>query len=379
MKNNKGKAFLIIGSLTFFGVGGVSILGGVSFFDSLIKEFKLVLSDAEKDDHYQSITQTPVPTEHTEPIAQPTIEPNTLKDTPSTSPTIIYIEKSNPVNIDELIDQLETLNLEKGETEINKPKECEADSDNFSEKNNSNEDIDIVNNNNGSEMKKSTYEISVDSPGQILMLASDSNNENENINISYKQDQETVSGQSIAAVDSNDLINENNISNSQQLNYLNVIPGIYIFETTYNFDNVNLYFVNDINGLSCGVEESYERIVVPMNENIKVEISKDNQIKNFKAIFNHGFKPLIKFYSDDTQEKNLLLKILDENKLELQHVELNYVNSEGSHEFISDFSFEAGKEYYIQISTVDNIEISQTCYFLISQAVEEDLIETYFE
>ena len=126
-------------------------------------------------------------------------------------------------------------------------------------------------------------------------------------------------------------------------------------------------------------KESYEEIVVPTNEHTKIEISKDSPIKIFKASFTQGFKPLINFYSDNLEEKNLILKILDENKFELQHVDLNHVNPDGSRNFTSDFSFEDGKEYYIQVSSADIAEKQQTCYLMISQIVEEVPLETNHE
>ncbi len=72
----------------------------------------------------------------------------------------------------------------------------------------------------------------------------------------------------------------------------------------------------------------------------------------------------------------MVLKILDENMSELRHLELNNTNPDGSHDVSADFSFDAGKAYYIQISSVDNVELTQTCYFMITQIVEEESLET---
>lgn len=385
-KNKLGKA-LLIGSLTIFGVSGISIFGKISVFDSLIKELKLVLSDEAKKDAEDDINQTQIPTE---PPTESQTEPPTEEDNSSTQPIIININKTDPISVDKLKDQLKALEFQNDKIETGKSMEDEMEADtnnntndnnNSDESSNINKDNDTTENDNNPEMEKSTYEIRVDSPGQIIMTKSNSNNETENIDISYKQNQETVSVQFLTAIDSSDIVNENSISDLQQLNYFSVTPGIYIFETTYNFDDVNLYFINDINVLSSlsGQEESYEEIVVPTNEDIKVEISKDKPLEIFNIRFDHGFQPKINFYSDDEMEKNLVLKILDGDKSELQRIELNYTNPDDSNEVVSDFTFDDGKEYYIQVSSDDNIELTQTCYFKISQFVEDDSTEINFE
>lgn len=85
---------------------------------------------------------------------------------------------------------------------------------------------------------------------------------------------------------------------------------------------------------------------------------------------------MIDFYSDLTTENNLVLKILDETMSELRHFGLNDTNTDGSHGIAADLPFDAGKAYYIQISSVDNVALPQTCYFKITQIVEDEPLET---
>ena len=48
-----------------------------------------------------------------------------------------------------------------------------------------------------------------------------------------------MSGQAIMSCDLSEVINADNLSNSQEVNYINVTPGVYIIETNINLNNVN--------------------------------------------------------------------------------------------------------------------------------------------
>lgn len=379
-----------------FTILGISILGGKALLEPKPDpaQESLQANANNENDQSQSSTVEPTDVPETEPNAIP--DPNPVpvptavpEPQPTIQPTMRPLstpEVTNEIDLGSFGEDSgfkkmpsqpktgqgndEQKTSENDNTTDNSPKSFTQDNNNLNE---TNEDT-----------KNTLCQFEFESPGRFVLTSKNDNPSNADGTIDVDRiTEETGDGQESLSYKYSDLVN--NEEDSEELtSFISVTQGTYIVKfVNCDFDNVNFYFENsnDIsqNNTVENSEESYEEIIVPTNEYTKIEISKDNPIKIFKASFTQGFKPLINFYSDNLDEKNLILKILDENKFELQHVDLNYVNPDGSRNFTSDFSFEDDKEYYIQVSSVDNVELPQTCYLMISQIVEEVPLETNHE
>lgn len=385
-KNTGFKVLLTIISLgiTF------SLFGKFNFIEKI--EVKMS-EDKEKETEPPMQNQTPELITETEPNTTPVPNPIPVP-TAVPEPQPIVQPTMRPLSTPEVTSEIdikvmvENSNFEKKQFQPTNDPGAEEQKTSENDNTTDNSHKSFTQDNNLSETNEDTKnalcQFEFESPGRFVLTSKNDNPSNADGTIDVDRiTEETGDGQESLSYKYSDLVN-NEEASEELTSFISVTQGTYIVKfVNCDFDNVNFYFENsnDIsqNNTVENSEESYEEIIVPTNEYTKIEISKDNPIKIFKASFTQGFKPLINFYSDNLGEKNLILKILDENKFELQHVDLNYVNPDGSRNFTSDFSFEDGKEYYIQVSSVDNVELSQTCYLMISQIVEEVPLETNHE
>lgn len=385
-KNTGFKVLLTIISLgiTF------SLFGKFNFIEKI--EVKMS-EDKEKETEPPMQNQTPELITETEPNTTPVPNPIPVP-TAVPEPQPIVQPTMRPLSTPEVTSEIdikvmvENSNFEKKQFQPTNDPGAEEQKTSENDNTTDNSHKSFTQDNNLSETNEDTKnalcQFEFESPGRFVLTSKNDNPSNADGTIDVDRiTEETGDGQESLSYKYSDLVN-NEEASEELTSFISVTQGTYIVKfVNCDFDNVNFYFENsnDIsqNNTVENSEESYEEIIVPTNEYTKIEISKDNPIKIFKASFTQGFKPLINFYSDNLGEKNLILKILDENKFELQHVDLNYVNPDGSRNFTSDFSFEDGKEYYIQVSSVDNVELPQTCYLMISQIVEEVPLETNHE
>lgn len=375
---------------------GVSVIGILSYLNSKPDptQESLQANVNNENDQSQSSTVKPTDVPGTEQITTP--DPNPVPvPTAVPEPQPIAQPTMRPLSTPEVTGEIDLGSFEEDsgfKKMPSQPKTGQEDEGQKTSDNDNNADNDpksfTQDNNNLNETNEDTKnalcQFAFESPGRFVLTSNKDNlTNNDGIIDVERTSEDSESRQEIFSYKYSDLVNNEDAS-EDLTSFITVTQGTYIIKfVNCDFDNVNFYFENsnDIsqNNTVENSEESYEEIVVPTNEHTKIEISKDSPIKIFKTSFTQGFKPLINFYSDNLEEKNLILKILDENKFELQHVDLNHVNSDGSRNFTSDFSFEDGKEYYIQVSSADNVEKPQTCYLMISQIVEEIPLETNHE
>lgn len=365
---------------------GISILGGKALFepepDNPTQESSEVNANDENDQSKSSTVEptdvpeteqnttpvpnpVPVPTAEPQPIIQPTMRPLSTPEVTSEIDLGSFGEDSGfeKKSFQPKPDQGDDGQKTNDNTTNNSP-------DSFTQEN---EDIKETTDNTTNTLCQFEFE----SPGRFILTSKGDNSSNADGTIDIKNtSEEDGDSQGFLSYKYSDLVN-NEESSEELISFISVTQGTYIVNfVNCSLDNVNFYFENNDDALKNNTEEKYEELVVPTNEYVKIEITKETPAKTFKASFTQGFKPLINFYSDNSAEKNLTLKILDENMSELQNIELNYVNSDGSHNVIGDFSFDEGKKYYIQISSVDSVELPQTCNLMISQLVGEDPLET---
>lgn len=374
---------------TILGVSVISILSYLYSKPDPTQE-SLQANANNENDQSQSSTVEPTDVPETEQIATPVPNPVPVP-TAVPEPQPVIQPTMRPLSTPEVTNEINRGSI--GEDSgfkkmLSQPK---TGQDNDEQKTNDNDNTtdnspkSFTQDNNLSETNENTTnkicQFDFESPGRFVLTSKNNNPTNADGTIDVERTSEdTENIQEILSYKYSDLVN-NEEASEELTSFISVTQGTYIVKfVNCDIENVNFYFENR-NDVSPEVDtkESYEEIVVPTNEHTKIEISKDSPIKIFKASFTQGFKPLINFYSDNLEEKNLILKILDENKFELQHVDLNHVNPDGSRNFTSDFSFEDGKEYYIQVSSADIAEKQQTCYLMISQIVEEVPLETNHE
>lgn len=376
---------------SIFAILGISVVGIISFLNSKpdqTKESLQAYSSNENDQSESSIveaTDAPVTEPNTtlvpNPVPVPTAEP---APQPSIQPTMCPLSTPEVTSEIELQGISENPGFEQFQPKNDPGSGEQETSDNNNATYNSPKSF-TQDNNDLNETNESTTntlcQFEFKSPGRFVLTSKSGNSSNADGTIDIKNISEDAGdGQGLLSYKYSDLVN-NEESSKEMTSFISVTQGAYIVHfVNCSINNVNFYFENSDDASSNNnentTEESYEQIVVPSNEYTKVEISKENPSKTFKVSFAQGFKPLINFCSDHTTENNLVLKILDENMSELRHLELNNTNPDGSHDVSADFSFDAGKAYYIQISSVDNVELTQTCYFMITQIVEEESLET---
>lgn len=129
-----------------------------------------------------------------------------------------------------------------------------------------------------------------------------------------------------------------------------------------DFNNVNFY-LDTITEEPEDDEESDEPIhisadnykSIPSQDIVDVEIAPNSSTTYISVVADQSFSALIKFYSKSGNEINANLRILDDKKDELESFGL-MKNKDNK---VAGFSFEEGKEYYLEINTDQNEETVQ--------------------
>ena len=86
-----------------------------------------------------------------------------------------------------------------------------------------------------SDTSSTKYKLNIKTQGQLLLSdkndASNESNEKEgNVDVSYQEDELETTERRPKSFRLIDIVNECDSTNSNKLNYINVVPGVYIFE-----------------------------------------------------------------------------------------------------------------------------------------------------
>ena len=233
-----------------------------------------------------------------------------------------------------------------------------------------NEPLEFAEGNDASQIRKMSCNVKVDTPGQIVVLSDDKDEQSGDVYISYSSDASgnAISNPNIVEYSVNDLVNQSSLINNQEIKYINVMPGVYTFNfANCQFENVEVCVLDDINALFNnelqdeinGEVEEYN-IDVPSQDNIKVTISEQASICKMNVFPQTDFVPNFIFYSDNNLDGTM--RVLDEEGNELQLIEL-YGTVDDSKQIVGgNFTFETGKQYYIEITSSSNIILSEYVY-----------------
>ena len=109
-----------------------------------------------------------------------------------------------------------------------------------------------------------------------------------------------------------------------------------------------LIFVDNIDDLISSSEkvvEKYGEITVPTEEEKEIDITKEETSKFFKVVTGKSFTPVFKFYNigELGEEINITLKILDKDRNELQSININETNENGTNDINGTFIFNKTK------------------------------------
>lgn len=204
------------------------------------------------------------------------------------------------------------------------------------------EPLEVAENNDTSQMRKMSYDVKVDTHGQLVMLSDDEDEQNGNVYISYSPDAsgDALTDSNTVECSMNDLVNQSGLMNNQEIKYINVIPGVYTFNfENCQFENVDVYVLDDINMLfndepqdENNDEAEVYNIDVPSQDDITmVTIQEQASICRISVCPEFDFVPNFIFYSDDNVDGN--------------------------------FVFETGKQYYIEITSSSNVTLPEYIYY----------------
>ena len=244
--------------------------------------------------------------------------------------------------------------------------ESKDDSDNrVSENHENNELIKDVEHDDSNTAQKS-YTINIDAPGKLFFISNDDIGQNGSVDILYNSELDSLDEQDTQSHNLLDIVNVNteNFDDDQQVKYISVVPGVYVFNfIDCNFENINLYLDDDTDQVTDELYDEIDgNIDIPSQNVVRVQMSQDNFIYRIKALSQDNFTPIIKFYS----ENNIggTLTILDEFGNKLQSVELYEEDDNSTQNIEGSFDFEIEKEYYIEITSSQNEDLSEYIYYL---------------
>ena len=250
-----------------------------------------------------------------------------------------------------------------------------------------------------------TYTLQINSPGQLVLMSADQINQMGAVNISYESNEtESEPDESRLDCDFAELVNSVDSLEQDSTKYINVLPGVYCFECfDCDLDDVvfELFQMDDytesedesVDGSDDYEEEcangsdDYEEYVdsemdesgfdegsmlIP-TEQVDVSLSQDELWFKQKLTAKYDFTPEISFYSE--ADVGGVLRILDEEGYEIYMVELNSVNTYDADLEDSDFQFEAGKVYYLEIVADYQEDILEYTYYYEIAESTDDYVE----
>lgn len=213
-------------------------------------------------------------------------------------------------------------------------------------------------------LSKTSCQIDVTSPSQLVFISENEIDQNGIVNISYENDSDAIDDAPPAAsFDLNNIVNmQDNMSESQQLSYIDIPLGniIITFENCC-FENIDIYLL-DSDELSPSNDE-IENIVVPSSEEQSISLDTHNSVCRIGIIPEYSFQPYMIFHSECNIDGNI--KVVDDDNNELLNVELEQTETEENFQYITPaFELEEGRQYYLDISSSSSIEnLSEYTYY----------------
>lgn len=393
-KKNKFKiAFAILGGITI--IGGASIFGGVSAFQSLVGSIQFVFQNNGKENTIGNNTNVPT-TE--EPTSIPTEKIEEEKNEPQPSPLVLIVEKTKKeVDLDEVKKNstiVSQISKEHIDEQLSTPTKSPffIDNSNLSEDSENEEDYEINHIDSessnaeiiNSDTSSTKYKLNIKTQGQLLLLSdkndvsNESNEKEGNVDVSYQEDELETTERRPKSFSLVDIVNECDSTNSNKLNYINVVPGVYIFEFyDCDFKNLNFYINNDIENYikECDENESQigdvedTEIAVPTEEDVKIQMKQEKSTSLIKFISEKQINPLIKLSSEE--KLNGTLKILDNTQKEIYTCELEQLQ-DNIVPIDDSFTLYPKDVYYIQIIFSPTDDLSERVFYLNISSKEDN-------
>lgn len=218
-----------------------------------------------------------------------------------------------------------------------------------------------------------TCKVKVESSGQLIFMSKEEIDEKGRVCVTYSvNDSETEDSmeENTTECELTDIINTDTSSDDETVKYLDVLPGIYIFNfINCDLKDVDVYLTDNIEELVVDElqDESEEELIgectiVPFQDTMKVSILETNQSYKISILPEYDFVPIIQFYSENGIAG--MLRILDEFGDELEIIELSESEEENVQEIEGSFMFEKGVQYYIEITSFSqNEDLSEYIYY----------------
>lgn len=216
-------------------------------------------------------------------------------------------------------------------------------------------------------------ELEITSPGYLMFKSKSSTKkqakkEESTIGVSKVTDENgnAVENPGSSLFNYSEIVNEDNPEQENDMIYIPITIGIYIFSfSNVDIDGLDVFFTE----YTSTDESTEQKNEPPENENLVVPSQgiwqfnvTQNQPEmscNFKA--EKSFTPLIQFYSDEVDDVEIYIKILDAYGKELQNLKLNQKNDNDTYEILGDFSFTENEEYQLQVCSdiqIENVKCS---------------------
>lgn len=346
-KNGWKKVVTIAFCTVSLGIGG---LGGITLFRANF--------NFSNNPNEPTVAQTPTPSPTEASTNAPTQEPQNSSQSKSTEKVV----KKTIIKREIIEKNGKTLTLTPG-----------SSSDENKDSSSSDSEEEGTNENDDTENSVAKYKISVDAPGQIVALTNDDVQDGI-IRVFNSPNTKTASGQSILSCDSSELING---SANQNVNCMNVTPGVYVIETNINLENVNFYFVDNSKELTSSSEntdDDYEELTIPTEGDQVIDISEDEPKRFFCATANKNFAPVFNFYTTDElgAETEINLTIFDKDKNELQTIGIEEANGDDADEINGTFSFVQNEDYFFKITSENIGNTPKICYLRINESEDDN-------
>ncbi len=400
-KNPLRTAVAIIGGITVTMIGGASVFGGFSVFQSLVDKLEIVISDNGQGKDVASAT--PIPNVTMEPVSsQVPVEPEPTV-VPTQAPISTPISQpGSEINVEQLRDRATVLQPKqsaenKDDTYKNNfPDNTQkSPNDNVVGDDNSEESVsgEDSSNRNETETENDTNQSSVsqpdpqtlniDSPGQLLFFSNNTSGEGTlamyyggNTSSGEQIETDDTTGQNSEAIyNISDLVNdlpddETGQENVETVSYINVEPGTYtiIYDVSikleiYLVDNIDDYFVEEQEFDDSQESGQEEANTVPYGDIKEVVLTEEESVYIENIVSQYTFCPTI--YFDSYEQVNGVLEIMDEYGNSIQSINASELGE--THEFTCGFELQEGMRYTIKISSCEgDFTTEPTYYYKIS-------------
>lgn len=222
---------------------------------------------------------------------------------------------------------------------------------------------------------KSSCQLNIDTPSQLVLVTDSEIDQNGTVNISYVNS-ETEEITYVASYGLCQIVNaDEDSSGSEKINYMDMPSGEFIFKfENCSFEDIDFYLVdfeeslldNDPNNN----EDEIQNITIPSQSEFEVKIDQDNSLCRIGLMPSCTFQPLITFWSEEYI--GVIIRIIDDSENELFNIDIEQIDN-NTKSSILPFKLEEGKQYYLEINSSSIEELLEyTYYFKISSVDSEE-------